>query len=742
MTITAKGLHAKLKELERVNQQLRDELARAAARTHPISTAMQPGVADELRIANRALRAISDCNQALMRSADEDELLSAVCRVVVQAGYRYAWVGYAEQDSAQSIRPVAQAGFEPGFLDDMRISWADSERGQGSTAMAIRHARAYVMQDLQNNPQFAPWRAYAVQLGQQAAVSLPLFEADRVFGALTIYAADPHAFNTTETALLTELAGDLAYGIVATRTRAALQRSELRLLLALDAAHLGMWDWNLVHDEVIWSPQYAVIFGFTPQSAPRSYADFEARLHPDDRAALLAAIARARDARGTFNHEYRVVWPDGTVRWVHGRGQCLYDAQGKAVRMLGVVADITAQRKLEEQQRQSQKLEAIGTLASGIAHDFNNILSAIVGNIELAQQDLAANHPASISLGEISKASRRGRDVVRQILAFSRPEIQQRSRLALGTVILEAAKLLRAIVPAGIDLRSTIQPQCPDVYADATQVHQVLVNLCTNAWHAIAARDDNGGRIDIDLDCVQAGDTGVAESLPSGCYLRVAVSDNGIGMDEATLQRMFEPFFTTKSNAQGSGLGLAVVHGIVRSHSGAIFAHSKVNTGTRFEVYFPALAPHAADEPAVRATGVPRGAGQRILYIDDDEALVFLGMRVLERLGYQVQGFAQPAAALAAFGRAAATFDLIVTDLNMPGMSGLELVRAVRALRADIPVVLTSGYIDQALQQQAQDCNVTRVVYKPNSMDELGKLIHEIVLELQGADAATQAPLL
>jgi len=744
MPANPSDLEKKLLELERVNRALQDDLSARNEENAKLSALLNAAgdladrkrTEDDLRAANRALRAISDCNQALMRLPSEPELLDAVCRIVVHTGgYRYAWVGYTEHDAEQSIRPVAQCGFPEGFIERMRVSWGDNERGRGSTATAIRTAQPFVMQNLQSDPRFAPWRQHAVELGQQAAISLPLIDngidSGKVFGALTIYAADPLAFNETETGLLVELAGDLAYGIVAAHTREALERSELRLLLALDAASLGMWDWNMSDGRIIWSPLLEALLGVAP--APHhSYDEFFLRVHPDDRDDAARAIELARDSHSVFDHEYRVVWDDGSIRWAHSRGQFIYDIHGQAVRMVGVVADITTNRKLTEQLQQSQKLEAIGTLASGIAHDFNNILSAIVGNIELAQQDLPAKHSASISLQEILKASRRGRDVVRQILAFSRPEIQQRARLALGPIVTEAAKLLRATVPAGIELHTVVAPDLPDVHADATQIHQVLVNLCTNAWHAIA-QNGNTGKIDVVLTDVQIEEHAFSEPIAPGRYVCVSVSDTGVGMSKETVQRIFEPFFTTKSKTKGSGLGLAVVHGIVRSHGGAIAVHSTPNEGSRFDIYFPAVASHSEFESSANETDrVPAGMGQRILYIDDDEALVFLGTRVLERFGYRVEGFSEPARALEVFSQDPSAIDLVVTDLNMPGMSGLDVVRAVHAIRADIPIILASGYIDQELQRQATAAGVARIVYKPNSTEELGRAIHKLMAELTG----------
>ncbi len=384
--------------------------------------------------------------------------------------------------------------------------------------------------------------------------------------------------------------------------------------------------------------------------------------------------------------------------------------------------------QLQSQLRESQKMEALGTLAGGVAHDFNNIVAAIIGNVELALDDVPADSPARTSLMEIRKASRRARDLVQQILAFSRRQVLERQVIELAPVVEESVRLLRATLPAGVDLNLHIGEGVPCVLADATQMEQVLLNLCTNAWQAV--RGDGQGRVAIRLECHHGSPAArdaappVAADVAPTAWARLTVRDNGQGMSDETLARMFEPFFTTKPPGKGTGLGLAVVHGILRDHDAVLEVQSAPGEGATFSVYLPAVAGTSSPcaEPMSRQvhpvrTAVPQGA--HILYVDDDEMIAFLMERLLQREGYRVTVFTHAARALAAVRDHAEPFDLVITDYNMPGMSGLEFARAVRELHPDSPVAITSGYISEELRAQAPAAGVSELIYKPNTVEEL-----------------------
>jgi PAS domain S-box-containing protein len=383
--------------------------------------------------------------------------------------------------------------------------------------------------------------------------------------------------------------------------------------------------------------------------------------------------------------------------------------------------------RLEYQLSQSQKMQAIGTLAGGIAHDFNNILSAIVGNAELASLDLPPGHQALTSTKEILRAAQRAKELVQRILAFSSPHEHILRPIQLQSVLDEAVQLLRATIPAGVDLVAYENRSLPAVRADASQIHQVILNLVTNAWHAM---DGRSGRIELRLDACRVDST-LCQAQPElrpGPHVRLSVKDTGKGLEAATLERIFEPFFTTKPSGQGAGLGLSVVHGIVRSHGGAIIVDSKPAQGSTFHLYFPATTETAdaviKDPIPVQAAS---GRNEHILYLDDEEALVYLVVRFLERHGYRVDGYTRAAEALAAFRANPRTYDLVITDFNMPGMSGMEFAQQLLSIQPDALVALASGYVRPAEIEQARTLGVREIILKPNTVEEMIPVVQRLL---------------
>jgi PAS domain S-box-containing protein len=397
--------------------------------------------------------------------------------------------------------------------------------------------------------------------------------------------------------------------------------------------------------------------------------------------------------------------------------------------------DLTARKKveahrnaLESQLRQSQKMQAVGTMAGGIAHDFNNIISAILGNVELARQDAGPDSPALISLAEIDRAGRRARDLVRQILTFSRNESPERIPIQLADVVQETVRLLKVALPPTVEMLVAIDPKTLLVLADATQMEQALLNLCTNAIHAIG---NQRGTIRIELgNNAEIGDIERRSGVRAK-HVKLTVRDTGCGIDAATLERVFEPFFTTKPVGQGTGLGLAVVHGVMRTHMGTVDVQSTPGLGSAFTLYFPVAegaCPPAPQEP-VKPSDI-QGMGKRVMYVDDDEALVFLVKRALTRKGFDVTTFTDPRVAVATLRAQPTAFDLVVTDYNMPGYSGLELLREARLIRPELPIALASGYVTAEIEQNALAEGARALIYKPNDVDEmcetLQRLLHPV----------------
>ncbi|MBK8738890.1 MAG: response regulator [Betaproteobacteria bacterium] len=513
----------------------------------------------------------------------------------------------------------------------------------------------------------------------------------------------------------------------------SLRRSLSLLQSAGKMALVGGWAIQLPRNELHWSDEMCALLDFPNGTVPP--LEEALALYPPASHKIIAAALAACASDGTpFDCELEIFSARRRRLNVRAIGQAVRDAHGKITGIEGAFQDISEQKKaeqshasLEAQLRESQKMEAIGTLAGGIAHDFNNILQIILGNTELARMDAGANWQALVSLEEIQKAGHRARDLVQQILSFSRRQPTWRRVMSLPAVVEESTRLLRAALPAGVRIECRCAADTPSIVADPTQVEQVLLNLGTNAAYAMEGKS---GTIEITVEGVtlDGSAAGPSPKLRPGSYARVVVSDSGRGMDAATRRRIFEPFFTTKPAGKGTGLGLSVAHGIMRTHDGAIDVHSEPGKGSRFELYFPHVQDGAADSGMPGTVGLASaGRGQHILYLDDDEAQVFLIKRMLERWGYRVSAYLEQREALDALLGSDQHFDLMVTDFNMPGISGLDVARTIRDARPGLPVVMVSGYITDELRAQALAAGVRELIAKPHEVEELRDVVQRLV---------------
>jgi PAS domain S-box-containing protein len=431
------------------------------------------------------------------------------------------------------------------------------------------------------------------------------------------------------------------------------------------------------------------------------------------------------------SYEGRLVLGSGRIIDFHARYIPHFDKDRRVKGFFNLVQDITRRKaeeqeraRLESQLRQSHKMEAVGKLAGGIAHDFNNILSAIIGYTELAVMDAEDNQAITQNLNNVITAAGRAKTLIQQILAFSRKAQQEMIALDLKPLIRESLDFLRATLPASIEIRSLFSFDRGVVMADPTQIHQVILNLCTNAAHAMRRK---GGTLEVALGLVDgaADESLVNEGMPEGQYVKLSVSDTGHGIGPEIMERIFEPFFTTKEPGEGTGMGLAMAHGIVRSHGGIIRAFSEPERGTTFEVFLPMVATETRIEPEHQAP-VLQGK-ERILLVDDEESLVDIGRKMLERLGYTVTAYTDSLEALEAIKGKKHEFDLVITDQTMPKMTGLDLAREIRRINEDAPIILCSGYTESISPETAKEEGISAFLMKPLSLHDLAATIRLVL---------------
>jgi nitrogen-specific signal transduction histidine kinase/ActR/RegA family two-component response regulator len=387
--------------------------------------------------------------------------------------------------------------------------------------------------------------------------------------------------------------------------------------------------------------------------------------------------------------------------------------------------DVTEKKFLENQLRQAQKMEAMGSLAGGIAHDFNNILTAIMGYAELAAEDLPKEHNSRLFMQQVLKAGGRARELVRQILAFSRQETLEMKPLNLSQILCETINLLRASIPTSVDIKTQLNASRGLVMADQSQLQQIIMNLSANAAHAM---QEKGGILEVSLAQVQLIKGQEEYDLRSGDYLKLVFSDTGCGMDKNTMERIFEPFFTTKKSGEGTGMGLSMVRRIVLTLGGEIKAKSTPGVGSVFEVVLPEFKGEEKAD-AVFDSARTKGGAERILFVDDETSLVELGTNMLGRLGYKVTGLNSSSQALELFNQDPHAFDLVVTDQTMPGVSGADLARRFLRTRPELPIILCTGFSAQISRDTARKMGISRFLMKPVEISEIARVVREVLDE-------------
>ena len=820
---------------------------------------------EELRGLNRILKAKSRSSKAMMTASDERGYLNEACRVIVEdCGYALVWIGYAQNDEGKTVRPVAYAGFEEGYLESAKITWADTERGRGPTGTAIRTGKPLLSRNILADPIFAPWREQALKRGYASVIAIPLLKDGKAFGALNIYSREQDPFSESEVRLLSDLAADLSYGIDAIRLRTAqdeaetaLRKSEKRFRLLFENmlegfAYCRMLFENDVPRDFIYLdvndafekltglkdvigkkvsevipgiqeslPELFVIYGrvaltgkaeqfetfsesfggwlaISVYSTEKEYfvavfdniterkrtemsiiesrnilssivenaplrvfwKDAELRyLGCNTAFARDAGLSRPEDLIG--KDDFQMAWskqaelyraddkqvmdsdkqkigfeepqttPDGQTIWLRTFKVPMHDDAGRVIGILGIYEDITARkqkevehRKLEDQLRHAQKMEAIGQLAGGVAHDFNNILNVIIGYGGMIMEDLSPGSPSREQMHEVLAAAERAAVLTKQLLLFSRKQVAEVKPVEVNGIISGIKKMLSRIIGEDIDLRVDLVDRPLTVMADSSQIEQVLMNLATNARDAMP----KGGHLMITTETAHMDDDYIAAYGYGkvGAYALIVIADTGKGIDAETQKKIFEPFFTTKGIGEGTGLGLAITYEIVKKHNGYIRCYSETGKGTAFKIYLPLIEDKGASGAQIEAPDGVKGGTETIFVAEDDPSLRTLTRLILESFGYNVIIAEDGDEAVTKYRENKDRIQLVILDLVMPKKSGKEAYEEIKAISPGVRAFFLSGYTMDMISRMEIEAGM-EVMRKPFAPKELLRKVREVL---------------
>ena len=690
--------------------------------------------ATALKKLNRVYAVLSNINQTIVRVRDTQEMFRAACRIGVEdGGFIMVWVSRVDKESGH-VLPVAIAGRDDGYVDQLRISLDDddAERSKGPTAETIRTAGSAVCNDIKHDPRMAPWRDEALARGYRSSASFPLIAFDTVRGSISFYADEPHFFNTEEVKLLEELARDISFAMefseqeeTRRNAEAALRESQQLFATVANTSPALIWMSGLDKGCIWFNEPW---LAFTGRAIAEELGDgWAAGVHPDDLAHCLHIYTEAFEARKPFVMEYRLRRHDGEYRWILDQGQPRYDAFGAFAGYIGTCLDISEHRILENQMRHAVKMESIGTLAGGVAHDFNNILMAIIGYGQLALMGMPKDDPQRQNIENILKGADRAARLTKDLLLFSRKQISERKPVDLNAIIKTVEKFIVRVIGEDITCETRLPNHPLTVLADSHQIEQVLMNFATNARDAMP----KGGTFSITAEQTTLNhefQTAHGFGRP-GPYALLTVSDCGCGMDEQTRSRIFEPFFTTKAVGKGTGLGLSVSYGIIKQHEGYINVYSEPDRGATFRIYLPLVVTdtlEAINENKNKEEAPPQGT-ETILVAEDDESLRTLAKKALTRFGYTVIEAVDGEDAVQKFKENQASIQLLLFDIIMPKMNGQDAYEAINTIRPGIKTIFMSGYAPDMIREKAALGETAPLLAKPLSPTELLQKVRVIL---------------
>ena len=507
------------------------------------------------------------------------------------------------------------------------------------------------------------------------------------------------------------------------RIETSFRDSEEKYRLMAERTGQLIYDYDVHTGNINWSGAIMQLTGFTSEDFQNvTFDSWMKIIHEDDRDLTLTFLQDAIDKKSLYTTEYRFKHKNDSFVIVEDRGSCLRDETGKVCRILGNIKDISERKQMDEHLRHSQKMEAIGTLAGGIAHDFNNILGAILGYTEMAKFATEPESRIVRDLDQVLKACDRAKGLVKQILAFSRQESAECIPLQPANTIAEVVKMLRPSLPTTIQIVQTIDTEAGIIFADPTEIHQILMNLCTNAFHAM---EETGGKLSISLKETDLNNDDLIREphIKAGKFVKIKVCDTGNGIAQDIKDQIFNPYFTTKKISKGTGMGLSIVHSIVKNYGGFISFLSEPGKGTAFSIFLPALAKELLPENK-DTKHIPLGR-ERLLFIDDEEVIADMGKALLESLGYHVTISNDSLVALKTFQNNPDAFDLVITDQTMPNLAGAELAKRMMQIRPDIPIILCTGYSTIISQEKAKAMGIKEFALKPLSKMDIAMLIRK-----------------
>ena len=672
---------------------------------------------------NRELRAVSTCNQALVHAEDEQTLLNEICRIVCdEAGYCMAWVGFALHDEAKTVQPVASGGVDDGYLAVARISWAaDSEYGQGQTGRVIRSGQTGCFQDIALDPLAAPWRENALRRGYRSSIALPLTDqTGTTFGAFMLYSAEPDEFTDEEVRLLEELASDMSFGITTLRTRAKHLVGETQYRIILQTALDGFLVVDLSGRLLEANDAYCALTGYSRDELyTMSLSDVEEALSPEEIGQRIALIIQCGGAHFESRHRCK----DGKIIELDISITYSPDTGG---RFFAFLRDITGRKLLEEQLRQAQKMEAVGQLAGGVAHDFNNILTVIVGYCSLLQMDGSLSGEQKNRVEEIAASAEKAAQLTHGLLAFSRKQPLIMKQENLNKIVQHVHKFLARIIGEDITFQSACCEAELPIVADRGQLEQVLINLATNARDAMSG----GGVFTIKSDRVLL-DSSLSDynkqDIQPGHYAVLTVSDTGTGISKEHIDHIFEPFFTTKEVGKGTGLGMAIIYGIIKQHNGFIDLSSEVGQGTTFKIYVPIDEKSNGFHSIKAEPAPPVGGNETILVAEDEPSVRVLVAKVLESHGYNIVLAEDGVDAVEKFKDHQDIIRLILMDMIMPKKSGKEAYEEISRIKPDVKLLFSSGYTADFIEDRGISEGAVGLIRKPVQPMELLRKVREML---------------